>query len=413
MTTLVLRADRLLDGTGAPPLADATLVVADGKVGQVFAGPAPDGAVPPGAQTIDLPGCTLLPGLIDAHVHLNLPGDGTLIEQALQEPDGVLVATSTLNAARALQAGITTVRDLGAARRTVFDLRRALSLGHGSGARIVACGQPLTITGGHCWYMGGETDGEDGVRRTVRAMCKSGADYIKVMATGGGTLGTLSWRPSFSRAELAALADEAHRQERTITAHCLCAESIEWVIDAGFDGIEHASFLVDRTGRQHYDPRVGGRIAEAGIPCTGTLAVGAYYLPQLRELAAPTPAERAALARWEQKQEDDLRQFDLMRRAGVKWVAGTDAGWRHTPIEGLPTELVLMAQGGMSAGEAIRAGTSDAAAVLGIADTVGTLRPGMMADVLAVAGNPLDDLRALEQVRLVLQQGAIQVRHAA
>ncbi len=412
-SALVLRADRLLDGTGAPPLAPATLIIEGGTVRDSFAGPAPDGAIPPGADILDLPGCTILPGLIDAHVHLNLPGDGSTLEEAVRESDGVLTATATLNAVRALNAGITTVRDLGAARGTVFDVRRALTLGHGPGARIVACGQPLTITGGHCWYLGGETDGEDGVRRTVRAMCKAGADYIKVMATGGGTLGTMSWRPSFSRGELMALADEAHRQERTITAHCLCAEAMDWVVDAGFDGIEHASFLVDRSGRQVFDPRVAARVAEAGIPCTTTLAVGDYTLRHLRSLTAPTAAEQAMRDRWERMAEDNLRQFGQMREAGVTWVAGTDAGWRHTAIEGMATELALMQAGGMTAAEAIRAGTAVAAEVSGIAETVGTLRPGMVADVLVVAGNPLEDVRTLEQVRLVLQAGAIRIRHAA
>ena len=413
MTALLLRADRLIDGTGAPPVAAASLLLRDGLVAAVFAGPPPDGAVPPGTAVIDLPGCTILPGLIDAHVHLNLPGDGATLEEAVRETDGVLTATATLNAGRALRAGITTVRDLGAARNTVFDVRRALTLGHGPAARIVACGQPITITGGHCWYLGGEADGPERLRVKVREMCKGGADYIKVMATGGGTLGTMSWRPSFNREELAALVDEAHRQDRTITAHCLCAEAIEWVVDAGFDGIEHAGFLVERSGRQEFVPRVADKVAKAGIPCTTTLAVGGSTLRVLRALERPDPQQRALLDRWERMSEANLRQFGLMRDAGVSWVAGTDAGWRHTAIEAMPMELALMAEGGMTAGEAIHAGTGLAARVSGLDGVTGTLRPGLRADVLVVQGNPLDDLWALEKVRLVLQDGAVRVQNAA
>ena len=113
----------------------------------------------------------------------------------------MLVATAAFGSARALAAGITTVRDVGAARATVFDVRRAQAMGHGHGARILACGQPITITGGHTWYLGGEADGEEALRRKVREMCKLGADFIKVMASGGGTLGTQSWLPSFRPAE--------------------------------------------------------------------------------------------------------------------------------------------------------------------------------------------------------------------
>ncbi len=413
MTTIVLQADCLIDGTGAPPLSPATLVIEDGKVEHVFAGPAPEGAVRPGAAMLDFPGCTVLPGLIDAHVHLTLPGNGATLETAVEETDGVLTATATLNASRALAAGITTVRDLGGARSTIFDVRRALQLGHGHGARIIACGQPITITGGHTWYLGGEADGEDGLRRKVREMAKMGADYIKVMATGGGTLGTLSWLPSFSQAELAALADEAHRQNRTITAHCLCAEAIRWVVEAGFDGIEHASFQVDRSGRQEFVPAVAEQVAKAGIPCTTTLAVGGTMLRALRAIEQPSAADRLLLDRWERMAEDNQRQFGQMREAGVTWVAGTDAGWRFTAIEAMPMELALMAEGGMTALEAITAGTSLAARVLGIGDMVGTLKPGMVADVLVVAGNPLDDLYKLEDVRLVLQSGETRVHRPA
>ena len=234
------------------------------------------------------------------------------------------------------------------ARGTVFDVRRALELGHGTGARIVAGGQPITITGGHTWYLGGEADGVDGVRRKVREMCKLGADFIKVMATGGGTVGTMSWLPSYSRAELAALADEAHRQGRTITAHCLCAEATEWVVEAGFDGIEHASFLVERSGRQVFVPATAEKVARSGIPCTSTLAVGGFMLRALQAIEHRSPEEEAALQRWLRMFDDNLDQFRRMREAGVTWVAGTDAGWRYTTIEGMPLELELMQQGGMS-----------------------------------------------------------------
>jgi len=413
MSAVVIHADRLLDGTGAAPVADAALAVDGGRVVAVFAGPVPEGAAPANAEHIHMPGCTILPGLIDAHVHLNLPGNGATLEVAVRESDGTLAATTAFMAGRALQAGITTVRDVGAARTTVFDVRRAMQLGHGHGARIVAGAQPITITGGHTWYLGGEADGADALRRKVREMHKLGADFIKVMATGGGTVNTMSWLPSYSAAELQVLADEAHRLGHRITAHCLCAEATAMVVDAGFDGIEHANFLIDRAGHQRFVPAVADKVARAGIPVCSTLAVGGFMLRALEAMERRSPADQAALERWRRMAAENQEHFGRMRDAGVTWVAGTDAGWRYTVIEGMPLELELMVDGGMSAGEAIHAGTGRAAQVLGIDADVGTLVPGKLADVLVVAGNPLDRMAALTDVRLVLQAGERRVYRPA
>ncbi|MDE2335231.1 MAG: amidohydrolase family protein [Rhodospirillales bacterium] len=391
-------------------IENAVLVIEDGRIAGCFQGEAP--AAPAGEPTtaFDFPGCTILPGLIDTHVHLNLPGDGLSLEDAVREDDGVLVAISMANAARALRAGITTVRDVGGARNTVFHVRRALSLGYGEGPRVLACGQPITITGGHTWYFGGEADGEEGVRHKVRTMAKAGSDFTKVMATGGGTLNTMSWLPSFRLSELMALADESHRLGRRITAHCLCAQAIEWVVQAGFDQIEHGGFLVAADGRQEFDPRAAEKVAKAGIPVTSTLAVGGYMLKEYRARQARgplPPQDQRIFDRWQRMFDDNLEQFRRMREAGVTWVAGTDAGWRFTAIEGLPLELELMREGGLSAMEAIVAGTGLAARTIGIDDKVGTLKPGRIADVVVVGGDPLADLARLTEVRMVMQAGRV------
>lgn len=192
-----------------------------------------------------------------------------------------------------------------------------------------ACGQPITITGGHTWYFGGEADGEDGVRR--------------------------------------------------------------------------------KDGRQVLDPAVADSVAQAGVAVTRTLAVGGFMLKELRarrELAPLGPQDQRALDRWERMFDENLAHVGRMREAGVRWVAGTDAGWRHTVIDRLPLEL--MRQGGMSAMEAIVAATGFAAEVIGISDRVGTLKPGMLADVIVVDRNPLDDLSRLGTLRMVMQEGRVQ-----
>lgn len=403
----VIRADRLIDGTGAAPVDDAALVIDEGKIVGTFPGRPPEGLVPASAEVFELPGCTIVPGLIDSHVHLNFPGTGVLLEQIVAEPEGVLVATSTFAASKALAAGITTVRDTGCLHSTVFDVRRALELGHGHGPRILACGQPITITGGHTWYLGGEADGEDGLRKKVRTMAKLGADAIKVMASGGGTLNTTSYLPAYRPEELAAIADEAHRLGRKVTAHCLCAEAISYAVDAGVDQLEHAGFIVDAAGNQKFEPEIAEKVANAGIPITTTLSVGGFAVEAMQAKSELSAAEQAFRDQWSMMLEANLDQFGQLLSAGVQFVAGTDAGWRFTPIDGLPEELELMRRGGLSSMQALVAATGGAASTLGIADEVGTLEPGLAADVLVVGGNPLQHLSDLHDVRLVLQGGQV------
>lgn len=409
MTTTVISGSTLIDGTGSAPLQDPVVVVRDGKIAGVFQGKVPEGVVPAGATTLDYRGATLLPGLIDAHVHLNFPADGTSIEELAREPDGVVVAAGASSARRALDAGITTVRDTGSRLTTTFELRRALQLGYGRGPRIRACGQPITITGGHTWYLGGEADGEDQLRRKVRTMVKSGADAIKIMASGGGTLGTTSWLPSFSRGELTAIADEAHRMGRKVTAHCLCAEAIEFAVDAGVDQLEHAGFIVDDAGHQEFVPSIAEKVARAGVAVTSTLAVGGFVVKTMEARTQRTPEDQALLDQWRRMLDENLSHMRQLREAGVQLIAGTDAGWRFTPFDGLAEELALLHESGMPAMDALMAATSRSAEVMGIESELGTVQEGQVADIIAVHGDPLKDLRTLSNVRLVLQGGVPRV----
>jgi imidazolonepropionase-like amidohydrolase len=399
----VLRADLLIDGSGRPPLQHPSVVVDDDKIIGVFPGDPPEDLAQPAARVLDCRGSTLMPGLIDCHVHLNFPGNGTPLEQFIGEPDDVLTAGAAFAAQTALHAGITTVRDTGSKGATVSGLRRALDLHLGHGPRLLLCGQPITITGGHTWPLGGEADGEDGVRRKVREMAKLGADWIKVMGTGGGTANTMSWLPSFRPQELAAIVDEAHRLARKVTVHCLSGTAISDAIDAGADQIEHASFFVDGQGRQEYDPAVAAKMAESGIAVTATLAVRAYAVRGTG--AGESPRQHADHARWTMMSKAQIEQFGQLYAAGVQFVAGSDAGWMYTPFDAVVEEIALMHQAGMPAMEAIVAATSRPAAVLGIGGDVGMIREGYAADLIAVAGNPLEDLRALRDIQMVMQRG--------
>jgi imidazolonepropionase-like amidohydrolase len=405
MSAVIMKAKWLIDGSGNAPMANPAVLVEGAKITGVFQGDVPTGVAPADAQVLEYPEATLLPGLMDCHVHLNLPGDGSDFMTFAKEPDGVLVATSAHNARTALQAGITALRDCGGKGTTTFELRRALTMGYGEGAHLVLCGQPITITSGHCWFFGGEADGVDGVRRKVREMVKLGADYIKVMATGGGTPGSMSWVPSFRKEEIFALADEAHRLERKIGVHCLCAESIEYATEAGVDQIEHAGFLMDAAGNQQFRPDVAEKLARSGAVVTGTLAVGRYVVNTMLAKEQRTVAEQALLDRWQLMLEQNVAQFNGLVKAGVKFVAGTDAGWRFTPFDSLVDEMELMHEGGLSANEVIVAATSRAAEALGLDQKAGVVRAGLAADIIAVQGNPLESLGALRRVRMVMQGG--------
>jgi imidazolonepropionase-like amidohydrolase len=410
---LIVRASRLIDGTGAPPIERPTVVIQGGMIREIHAGgAAPKGDRPAGAAELDLPGHTLLPGLIDAHVHLVLPGDGTPFETSVRETDGVLLATAIHNAQTALRAGITTLRDCGSMRDTTLEIRRAQRLGYTVVPRLHLCRCPMTITGGHCWYFGGEADGPEGVRQMVRRLVKAGVDFIKIMASGGGTLGTYSSRPSYTVEELRAAVDEAHRLNRRVGIHCTCADATRNAVAAGADHIEHALFLSDEQGHQRFEAEVADAVARRTIPVTSTLCVGHFLVDALSARETVTREEQAAVERWRRTNDANMQNAGRMRQAGVRYVAGTDAGWRFTPFDGLVRELELLHDAGMSAGDAIAAATSAAAAAMGIAGEVGALRGGLRADMIGVAGDPLEDLRVLRRPAMVMLGGTPVVRPA-
>ena len=400
----VIVGDRLIDGLGDRPIDNPVIEVCGQRIGRVYQATHLEAGSSP---VIDLRGCTILPGLIDAHVHLNLPGDGTGFEEAMREPDEVLVANAAFSSVVSLRAGITTLRDTGSRGMTTFGLRRAFELGIAPGPRLLLCGQSITITGGHTWYFGGEADGPDALRQKVRLLIKHGADFIKVISGGGGTPNTAPWLPSFDSDEMRSIVGTAHRLGRRVTAHCVCAEATRVAVNAGVDQLEHAGFMISADA-QRFEPGVAAKIAALSVPVTSTLAVGWYCVEEM------TSAQNLAsggvdreLDRWKRMLDDNLGNFSAMRQLGVSFVAGTDAGWRLTRFDGLAQELSLMQAGGMTAMEAIKASTSTSAKALGVDQIVGTIRPGLEADIIAVKGDPLRSDSALRKVRFVMRAGDV------
>jgi imidazolonepropionase-like amidohydrolase len=351
----------------------------------------------------------LLPGLVDAHTHLNMPGDGRGIGDVMAEPDDILLLRSARNAQDALEMGVTTLRDNGGRRQTTLSLKNAIESGVIDGPRLNLCGWPLTITGGHCWPMGGEADGVDAVRAAVRNAIKQGVDYIKVMATGGSTPNTFPFLPSYSVEELCAIADEAHRFGKLTGVHCRCTAGVVNSLDAGLDMIIHCT-LREPDGAWKFDPRVAERLAESGNWVNPTVHVvrSIYWaLLEQQELEGSTPELEARLAQARQDWEAQLENTRHLIEAGVKIVAGGDTGWAHFPFGEFVFEIDALCEAGMSPKQAILAATRDAAISLGMGGQVGTLEPGKEGDILVVDGNPLEDIEDLFNVEAVFLGGEL------
>ena len=358
-------------------------------------------------QTLDFPGGTLLPGLIDCHVHTNMPGDGRTGEQVNQDSDDVRLMRSAHNVRRALESGVTTLCDCGAWNRTSFSLKEGISLGLVDGPRVRVAGRPITITGGHLWFMGGEVDGVDGVRNQVRQLIKEGADLVKVVASGGSTVISNPFRPAFTKEELSAVTEEAHKLERRVAAHCRCTVSINYALDAEVDMIFHC-FMHDSDSSYRFDQATAQRLADSGTWVNPTLGMSRPRVAQLkqkRDQDGLSLEEEAVLNRMEEFARTSTDQFGRLIDMGVKLIGGSDAGWSSCKFGDFHGELSSMTAVGLSPIEAILAGTRDAAAAMGILGSVGTIEVGKEADLMLVDGNPAEDITDLSRVEAVFLAG--------
>ncbi len=405
----VIRAKALLDGTGAPPVQNAVVVVEGSRIlaaGSQEAVEAPRG---PDVRELDFPDGYLLPGLIDAHTHLMFgAGEATYEEVIERDTDEIMLLRAARNAHIHLNAGVTTLRDCGARNQVTFDLRRGVDQGLALAPRLLLSGRPVTVTKGHFWWCNGEADGVNGVRKAVRRLVEDGADFIKIMASGGGTAGTDNRRPSFSVEELRAIVDEAHNQGVPTTAHCIATQSIVNALDAGVDSIEHATFI-EPDGSYVFNPHIAERIASQGVRVSPTVQTGyrrREKLLAMREAGhALTPEDKVRLEDLHIKCE---RQVEFLGRLWSEWgvtiVAGTDA---ISSFGDYCLGLELQVEAGMSTADVIRSATGVAAKAVGLDHLVGTLEPGREADLIVVDQDPLADIRALRSMRMVMQRGGV------
>ena len=384
------RAARVFDGVSEQAVENGAVVVEDGRIASV--GEAR--ALPPGVEVVDLGNVTLLPGLIDAHVHLVWSASAEPHEVVERESRALTTLRCAANAALHLGAGVTSVRDVGATDGLSIDIARAVELGVISGPRVVAAGRAIAMTGGHGWFIGREADGVEAVRHAVRSELKAGAECIKLMASGG-VYGHAEepGSPQLTVEELRAGVAEAHKAGRKVAAHAYSAEAINNALSAGVDSIEHGSFL---------DRATAERMREQGTYLVPTLSVYQAMSDRGPELGSPDYIQRKTAEVLMASRE----AFRLALETGVPLAAGTDCGAPGHPHGTLPEELRVMVDAGATPLEALRYGPSAAAVVLGLAEEVGTLEPGKKADLLAVGGDPLRDVGALRDVRLVLRDGS-------
>jgi imidazolonepropionase-like amidohydrolase len=404
----LITADCLLDGTRSAPVEHAALLIDDGRIAAL--GRAAEVRVPEDAPVdrMDYGAATILPGLVDAHTHLVAPGDGTLGDDVAREDDDILLLQAARNARTLLSSGVTTLRENGAKGKVAFSLREGVRRRLAPGPRMVICGRPITMTGGHMGYFGSEADGEAAVRAEVRKLLKEGADYIKIVASGGSTRTSDPNRASYTVAELAAMTDEARRHGKLTAAHCTSAQSVQNCLDAEVDMIIHCIFT-EPDGTYRFRPDLVERLAAARAWVNPTLYVMRAGIERQREararegrltpeLAAHLDASRRAL---------DVR-VDAVRRmseAGVRMTAGSDSPWGWYAPGEFVHEIHMLAEAGLSYSEAIVAGTAGAADSIGAGAVAGRLLPGRPADVLVVRGNPTREITDLWNVLDVYQAG--------
>lgn len=397
MTVTTLLAARLFDGTGAEAIDDAFLQIEDGKVKRV--GRRADlGSAASSAR--DLGDATLLPGLVNMHTHLTLSGSMQVLHDALNDSYEVKVMRAIEHARQSIESGVTTIRDCGTLNSIVFAVREASRQGLIKAPHVWASGDVLTSTGGHCYFFGVECDTIDGVRHAVRRQVKAGADFIKVMATGGGlTPNTFPANAQFDRDQMIALADDSRRLGRYVSAHCHGTPGIYNAIAANVRTIEHCSFMTP-TGIT-YEQEATDKIVEQGIYICPTLGAGGRMMERMLREGIQHPMLASVHARY-----DNMRK---MLASGVQFVSGNDAGVPLSGFDDFQLDLELLVEHlGMSAGQAIVTATGKAAEAIG-SEEFGTLQPGKRADVLAVKGDALGDIGALRNIKLVLKSGQVMV----
>lgn len=404
MTTILVRADTLLDGTGAPAIrGGAAVLIADGTIQAV--GPRDAVAAPSDAEIVELTGeTTILPGIVDGHVHLMLgvPNDPfhTLAQTEYPADRSRMLLWGAANALACLASGLTTIFDCGGPGDATMLLRDAIKSGLVVGPRMLVAGAPITTTAGHCNWLGNRADNEDEVVKAVRTLVQQGADFVKVMATGGSlTPASNRYTCQYSQEEMSAIATEAHRLRRRVVAHCNAADGIRRSTVAGIDTLAHCNWLGSTPDYLDYDDDVAKQMGAQGMCVDLNIGAAVSRLADhdgvLREWPHQSPMPET---RWEICKH--------MQRYGVGVYLSSDAIGRDYAI--LPRNLIGMpARYGDTPSDLISRVSSVPARAMGLQDQIGTLKPGLSGDLLLVRGDAERDLGGLALPELVILRGEV------
>jgi imidazolonepropionase-like amidohydrolase len=385
-------ADRVLTGRAGHGYTDGGVIVEGDRITAVGTRTALQARSGDRMRVLSYPRSTLMPGLINSHVHLAFDTSGDPVRAFQASTPEQLLADMATRACLALRAGITTIRDLGD-NGLVFRVRDEIASGARSGPRILASGPPLTVAGGRCWFFGGVVDDDDSIRAMVRRNAADGADLIKVMASGGQMTpgGAKMWQSQFTAEQLRVVVTEAAQAGLRVAAHAHGADAITAAVEAGVHTVEHCTWM---SGPGQYDRReqIVRKMAAAGIFACAALS---HNWSSLYDRLGPT---RAA---------ETFGRLAWMDGLGVPFIAGTDAGLPGAVFDNMAGALGLYSWLGFPADRIIEFATVNAASALGLADTTGQLAPGLVADLLVVEGDPLTTLDALHNVRMVMTSGTL------
>ena len=391
----VLAGATLIDGLGGAAAANAAVHVKDGRIAWVGRA---DDLPAQNADPVDLSGKWLLPGLIDAHIHVCYNGAESVFA-LLERPRDALVLEAVDIVRRILSHGTTTVRDIGGEKYIEMSLRNAIEAGFIQGPRMKTSGRVISMTGGHAHFIAREADGPDEVRKAAREQIKAGADTVKLMATGGSaTPGQDIMASQFTVDEIKAAVETAHMMGRTVAAHCHGTGGIKNCLLAGVDSIEHGTYL---------DEETADMMVENGASLVLTLGVGN---PDLESYPL-SPVQKADAERRRPMIEKGVKQIRetiaLARAKGVFLGSGSDAGGNPLAPHhySMARELELLVENGIAEMEAIGIVTMNNAKILRWENDIGSIEPGKLADLLVIDGDPLADIRNIRKVAAVYKGG--------
>jgi imidazolonepropionase-like amidohydrolase len=392
----------VFDGEANVCTPDAAVVVNDGVVEAITSLSDFDRMYPNVPISHRFDGCTVLPGFVNTHSHLTMPGDGSVIDEAMRVGDDALLLRAKRNAWCSLQAGVTTVTDLGARNSVSFALRSSIAKQTVPGPRLVLAGRPFTSKKGHCWHMGGEVETVSEIEKLAKTLLDEGADVLKVMASGGGTPGSDPYNPQFDVEHLRTMGEEARKAGKPFVAHCTCTEAIRLSLAAGASIIAHGMFM-EPDGSMRFADEVSKEALDRGVYWNPTLEVAGSLVRALRQSEAESESQLKAR---EDQYKRRAEHVNRLYNSGAQIISGSDEGWRFNRFGNFAKEIeALVIDAGMKPIDAIKGATSTAAKALRISDRVGSLLPGRKADILIVEGCAFEDITALQRVRAVFLEG--------